>query len=112
MNMTDEEAINLIRESALKFALANISWGRARYGIMGFWVGLPLNSSESDQLLRARQSKAAWTHEFHEFENPYNSIVCFLETGGRFISWEQKILDVICPSCNKYGLSEASFTKA
>jgi hypothetical protein len=112
MDISDEEAINLVRESARKFALADISWAKARMGIMGFWVGGQVECLESDPLLRAKQSCALWTRNFLDYENPYHLTVRFLESGGCFIRWEHHVLDVICPSSNKYGLPEQSFIKA
>ncbi len=109
--MTDEKSIELIRESAIRFACANISWDKARFGIFGIWVVREHSyKSETDTLSRAKQSAYNWYQiKEQELKNPYNPIVSFLESGGRFGRWEEHFLDIYCPSGNKCRLPEKIF---
>jgi len=109
--MNDEEAIELIRDAATRFSSANIAWSKARFGLLGIWVGSSYQATEKDPLLRTKESEQLWNKEKQETENPYNPIVTFLNCGGCFIRWEHNILDIRCPSGNKYGLPDNSFEK-
>ena len=111
--MQDDAAIELVRESAKRFASAGVSWNRARFGIHGIWVGGSLDASGLSSLARAQQSEMLWSQQVGVANpNPYSPIVELLVAGGYIGRWERRVLDVKCPSGLTYGIPETHFTKA
>lgn len=70
--MDDETAIELVRESAKRFASAGVPWNRARFGIHGIWVGCSLDASGLSALTRAQQAEMLWNVQSDApNQNPY-----------------------------------------
>ncbi|MGK5045736.1 hypothetical protein ACQ4WP_07525 [Janthinobacterium sp. GB4P2] len=101
----DMEALyGLIVSAFAKFLAADLSVGRARYGLFGTWVvtegDVPVPNSES-QLDRALASRDAWSRRVANFSNPYSDLVNLYESGASLGRWENNILDIYGPTGEK-----------
>lgn len=111
--MQDETAIELLQESARRFASAGVSWNRARFGIHGIWVGGSLDASGLSSLAHAQQAETLWSEQLGiSSPNPYSPIVELLLAGGYIGRWENRVLDIKCPSGLTYGVPETHFARA
>ena len=97
-----------------RFVEAKIPVEVAKYGIVGIWIGPPVDDetrSENEprsSLHRAERACALWSQEYH-LPNPYEPIVEFLRAGGSFRRWENNILDVEFPDGTVAGIPLATF---